>query len=85
MKNVYRDWDSCNYEYFVSDPYFQMELLPKLNDVNYGKLGIRHKWSYFSDKNYQDKFAINFLFPKTVIRCINGELFDDSFNYIDYN
>lgn len=85
MKTVYKDWDSCDYRYFVSDPYFQLELLPKLNDINYGKFGIRHKWSYFSDKNYQEIIASNFKFPEAIVRKINGDYYDNSFHYIDYN
>ncbi len=82
MKKMYFNFDNCDYSYFLSDSIFQNEILPKLNDVNYGLFGLRHKYSYFTDKNYQEKFAKNFKFPKAVVRCINGNFYDSEFKYI---
>ena len=82
MKNLYENWDSCNYTQFISDYYYQIKVIPKLNCINYNEYGLRHKNSYFSDKNYQEKFLDNVTFPKAVIRCINGDYYDSMYNII---
>lgn len=82
MKNLYYDWENCDISTFVSDAYYQTIIIPKLNPINYGLYGIRHKSSYFSDKNYQEKFVEDVKFPKTVARCINHDYYDANYNYI---
>lgn len=83
VKHTYKDFSESNISYLISDAYFQEKLLPKLNDVNYGILGIRHKYSYFTDKNFQEKFAPNFNFPNAIIRKINGDFYSKDFKYVD--
>ncbi len=82
MKNLYYNWESCDISKFVSDAYYQTVIITKLNPINYGLYGIRHKNSYFSDKNYQEKFVENVKFPHTVARCINHDYYDAKYNYI---
>ena len=85
IKPIYGDWDNCEYKYFISNDFYQIKLLPKLNDVNYNEVGIRHKMSYFMDKNFQEKFATEVQFPKVILRKINGDYYDEKFNYISPN
>lgn len=80
FKNINHDWENIEKEYFVSDYFYQTELLPKLNKFNYNKIGLKNKKSYFLDKNYQSMFVNNF--PNEIIRCIDGEFRDKDYNYI---
>ncbi len=82
MKNTYDDFEQSDYQYFVSDDFYQCKMLPLLNDVNYNIFGMRHKYSYFMDKNYQEKIVECFKFPNVVIRKINNEFYDSNYNYI---
>lgn len=84
MKNIFQDWDNCEFEYFVSDTVYQTEILPKTNCIDYGMYGVRHKLSYFSDKNYQHKFINNVKFPTVIGRCVNGDFYDEDFNLISH-
>lgn len=82
MKNVYFNYKNCSKKDFVSDYYFQTKLLPKLNWINNRNLGFINGNSYFSDKNYQQIFLKFLKMPKTIVRKINGELYDENFNII---
>ena len=82
VKNVCADWNHVDKKYLISDYYYKRHVLPKLNAINYNSLGSVSFKSYFTDKNYEEKVASNFKFPKCVIRCIDGDFYDENFNYI---
>ncbi|MBR2840593.1 MAG: hypothetical protein IKF01_01840 [Bacilli bacterium] len=82
IKPLYKKWDKCKIEYFVSDYYYQSKILPRLNSINYNSFGMRHKKSYFMDKNFQEVIAKSFMFPKAIIRRINGDYYDEKYNVI---
>ena len=84
MKNTYYNWEETDKRYFISDIYYQTELLPKLNDINYDKFGLCVEKNYFSDKNYEERNANLMKFPDCVIRCIDGFFYDKDFNYINF-
>lgn len=66
--------------YYVSDGYYQADILPRLNLLNYGVLGIRHTIHYFTDKNYEPYFMRGVTFPQTLIKNIRGQFYTDDFN-----
>lgn len=82
MKNLYYRWDECDKNLFISDYFFQTQLLPKLNGINYRGNGIIDGGSYFTDKNYLDKTLKFIKPPVTVARCIDGIFYDKDYNYI---
>lgn len=70
-------------EGFVTDTFYQCAMLPKLNSVNYNFISQCDIRGYYEDKNYQDFFMSGIVkTPKSVIRCVNGILFDSMFNAV---
>lgn len=77
--------DSDDDRYYVSDGYYQADILPRLNSINYGILGIRHTIHYFTDKNYEPYFMQGITFPQTLIKNIRGQFYTDDFKPITYD
>lgn len=85
MKNIYDGWNNTDKSYYISDLYYQRDILPKLNNINYTNYGAIMGKSYFTDKNFEEKVANIFKFPNNIVRCIDGEFYDKNFNYISIN
>lgn len=85
LKNIYPNWDSVDYKYFISNSYYQMKILPILNKINYDAYGLLFDRTYFTDKNFEEKLATSFKFPNCIVRCIDGDFYDKDFNYIEYS
>lgn len=69
-------------EWFVSDALYQTEILPRLNKVNYTKIGQLYEDRLFADKNYQDMSANYIRYPDIIVRNIEGEFYDIGFHHI---
>lgn len=69
-------------EFFVPDAVYQTKLLPQLNPHDFISGIIPTTQSDFADKNYQELLASNISFPETIVREINGFLYDKDFNLI---
>lgn len=82
FKNVCIEWNEINCAYFVSDSFYQTELLPRLNRINYDAVGLRCTPGYFGDKNYQERFVGNLSFPNSIIHNVAGEYYNSSFEHI---
>lgn len=77
-KNMYGKFS----RFFVPDAVYQTELLPQLNPHDFVMGIIPITTADFADKNYMELLVDNIPFPKTIIREINGFLYDADFNII---
>lgn len=83
IKNISKKWTGPeSAKYFVTEGFYQTDLLPLLSPINYGILGINHVLHYYSDKNYQEYFVKNLKFPENLIKNVNGQYYDGDMNPI---
>lgn len=64
-----------NLPYYVSASRYKTVLLPLLNPLNHTPSGEIHD-SCFADKNYAELIMGGVQFPRTILRCMSGQLYN---------
>ena len=80
FKNLSKNFEKYK-DYYVSDPFYTSNLSPRLNPLHHKASGAGYA-ALFNDKNAFDSIFKGFLFPKTIIRRINGQLMDADYKGI---
>lgn len=78
--NWYRYFKFVNKKFdekYITEDFFFNDIIPKLNNVNLTKAYV--------DKNYFDKHYSKIKMPKVILRNINGNFYDQNYNYLNEN
>ena len=62
---------------YISEITYYKEVEPRLNNVSFAEA--------YSDKNFYPLILNSDLMPKTYLRCINGVMYDDNYNVLDFD
>ena len=80
FKNLSDEFEQYK-DYYVTDKKYLCEIMPRISTEAHSAAGTPFN-TIFNDKNYFERLFPNVKFPKSIVRCINGNYFTENYEPI---